>query len=167
MGTYQVKWLISGVLILLWSGCATISTERTQLSSEIATVNEPMLPYDGPKSAVQIIRFGIPEEIVTKYPELGDKRVGWGLYNRLIDGFYDTQRFEFVEEKASIQQRILDNWALTQAGIYVEEEPLDAEGLTAPDYLIYAEVFDFSVSYSEVLVGIAMEKTSSRSGAAR
>ena len=39
---------------------------------------------------------------MVKYPELADKRVGWGLSNRIVEGFYDTRRFEFVEEKEAI-----------------------------------------------------------------
>jgi curli production assembly/transport component CsgG len=138
--------------------CAAVHTERLKESYETADTSKPFPLYNGPKSRVQIIRFGIPQDIISKYPELADKRVGWGLYNRLIDGFYDTNRFEFVEEKKEIQKRILDQWVLSQKGIIIEEEQIESEGLSAPQYLIYAEVYDFSVSYSEILIGIAMEK---------
>lgn len=139
--------------------CATVSTERVQVNSETADLTAPFPPYDGPKSRVQVVRFGIPEDIAGKYSELADKRVGWGLSNRMVEGFYDTGRFEFVEEKETILNRIVDQWKLTQAGIYAEEQPLEAGGLKAPQYLVYAEVYEFSVSHSEVLVGVAMEKS--------
>jgi curli biogenesis system outer membrane secretion channel CsgG len=139
--------------------CATVSTERVQADYETADLTKPFPRYDGPKSRVQVVRFGIPEDLVKKYPELTEKRVGWGLSNRIVEGFFDTGRFEFVEEKETILNRIVEQWKLSQAGIYAEEKPIDAGGLTAPQYLVYAEVYDFAVSYSEVLVGVAMEKT--------
>jgi curli biogenesis system outer membrane secretion channel CsgG len=139
--------------------CATVSTERVQEDYETADLTKPLPPYSGPKSRIQVVRFGIPEDVVSKYPELVEKRVGWGLSNRIVEGFYDTGRFEFVEEKETILNRIVEQWKLTQAGIYAEEKPFEAGGLKSPHYLVYAEVYDFSVSYSEVLAGLAMEKT--------
>lgn len=147
------SWLI----FLLLPACATVSTERVTSDYEKADLAEPFPPYDGPKIPVQIIRFGIPEEIITKYPELADKRIGWGLSNRIIEGFYDTNRFEYVEEKAAILKRIQDQWSLAEAGVYFEEEPQTNPGLKQPKYLIYAEVYEFSVTHSEILVGIATE----------
>ncbi|MFC2089035.1 CsgG/HfaB family protein, partial [Calditrichota bacterium] len=149
--------LITLLLIPLFLiSCASVSTERAHLDYEKNTSIDSFPPYNGPKSRIQVLRFGIPNEILNRYPELADKRVGWGLYNRIIEGFYDTNRFEFLEEKEEVQKRILEQWALSQSGIYIEEQPL--EGLKAPTYLVYAEVYDFSVSHSEVLVGIATEK---------
>jgi curli biogenesis system outer membrane secretion channel CsgG len=41
----------------------------------------------------------------------------------------------------------------------VEEQRIDEKsGLSLPQYLVYAEVFDFSVSTSEKIVGVAMQK---------
>ena len=42
------------------------------------------------------------------YPELKSQCVGWGLYNRPVDGLYDTGRFELLEEKAGLQARIFE-----------------------------------------------------------
>ena len=50
---------------------------------------------------------------MVKYPELADKRVGWDLSNRIVEGFYDTRRFEVVEEKEANLKRMLDQWNLT------------------------------------------------------
>ena len=140
------------------SSCAKVSTERSSPSYESDAAAQPLTPYEGPKVPVKIVRFGIPEEIVSKYPELADKRVGWGLSNRLVEGFYDTERFEFVEEKEAILKRIVGEWKLSQTGIYSEDEHPEIGVLKPPEYLIYAEVYDFSVSHSEVLIGIAMEQ---------
>jgi len=148
--------ICAGVMFVLAS-CATVSTERVRADYETADVIQPFPPYEGPKIPIQVVRFGIPEGIVAKYPELADKRVGWGLSNRIVEGFYNTHRFEFIEEKESIIKRMLDQWSLTEAGIYYNGEKDVPEGLKAPEYLIYAEVYEFSVSHSEVLVGVAAE----------
>ncbi len=153
-----MKILISAIFLLVFSlSCATVSTERVTTDFEKANLDEPFPPYDGPKIAVQVIRFGIPEAIVSMYPELADKRIGWGLSNRIIEGFYDTHRFEYIEDKDAILKRIQDQWSLAEAGVYFEESPSNNPGLKPPKYLIYAEVYEFSVTHSEVLVGLVAE----------
>jgi curli biogenesis system outer membrane secretion channel CsgG len=147
--------------IALFSSCAHVSTEKSSAVLEGKAVRDKAFPpYSGEKKRVQIIRFGVPKEISGQYPELAEKRIGWGLYNTLIDELYDTKRFEFIEEKEAIRDRIMQNWALSQSGIAVEEQQIDEKrGLSLPQYLIYAEVFEFSVNTSETIVGVAMQKT--------
>lgn len=157
----NLKWA-KAIMIFLAScfiACATVSTERTRSDFEKDEAIKPYPPYSGAKTRVQIVRFGIPDDIVKKYPELARKRIGFGLSNRLIEGFYDCGRFEFVEEKRTMLEHILEQWKLSQSGIYAEEEPIPIGGLKAPQFLIYAEVYDFSVSYSEVVRGVAVQKT--------
>lgn len=150
--------LIASIMI---SSCAHVSTEKSSAVLEGKAVQDQAYPpYSGEKKRVQIIRFGVPKEISDQYPELAEKRIGWGLYNTVIDEFYDTKRFEFIEEKESIRDRIMQNWALSQSGIAVEEQQIDQKrGLSLPQYLVYAEVFEFSVNTSETIVGVAMQKT--------
>jgi len=77
----------------------------------------------------------------------------------VIDELYDTKRFEFIEEKDAIRDRIMKNWALSQSGIVVEEQKIDeSRGISLPQYLVYAEVFEFSVSTKETVVGVAAQK---------
>jgi curli biogenesis system outer membrane secretion channel CsgG len=156
----RYKMVITGVVVALLASCASVSTEKAAaVRADNAVRDEPFPPYGGPKQRVQILRFGVPQEIADRYPELAEKRVGWGLYNTVIDELYATGRFEFVEEKASIRERIMQNWALSQSGLVVEEQQIDeSSGMALPNYLVYAEVFDFSVSTSEKIVGIASEK---------
>lgn len=146
------------LVALVITACATVSTERTRAAYEVADEKEPFPPFDGPVIPIQVVQFGIPGDIVTRYPELADKRIGWGLSNRLVETFYDARRFEFVEEKQAILNRIMDQWSLSETGIYFEDQPVgERPGLKAPQYLVYAEVYEFSVSHSEVLVGLAAE----------
>jgi len=144
----------------LLSSCASVSTEKSAAAKEGAAVKDTPYPaYTGEKKRVQILRFGVPKEVTDQYPELAEKRIGWGLYNTLIDELYDTKQFEFIEEKDAIRDKIMQNWALSQSGIAVEEQQIDAtSGLALPQYLVYAEVFDFSVSTKETIVGVAAQK---------
>jgi curli biogenesis system outer membrane secretion channel CsgG len=146
--------------ILFLFSCTSVSTEKSAAALAGNEVkDEPFPPYSGTKKRVQILRFGVPSEIAAQYPELAEKRIGWGLYNTVLEQLDESGRFEFVEEKAAIRDRIMQNWALSQSGIVVEEQQIDeSRGMALPEYLVYAEVFDFSVSTSEKIVGVAMEK---------
>lgn len=145
----------------LLASCATVSTERAPERFETADLSRPYPRYDGPKTRIQVVRFGIPEDIARRYEELADKRVGFGLSNRLVENFFDTGRFEFVEEKAEMIERMTEQWVLREGGIYAEDEPHEgADALLAPEYLVYAEVYDFAVSRAETIRGVATDKES-------
>ncbi|MBN1129848.1 MAG: hypothetical protein JXA71_12725 [Chitinispirillaceae bacterium] len=148
------------VASMLLSFCATVATEKSTAARQGKAVqDEPYPAYSGEKKRVQIIRFGVPAEITAQYPELAEKRVGWGLYNTVIEELDASGRFTFVEEKAAIRERIMEQWALSQSGIVVEEQQIDeSSGLSLPQYLVYAELFDFSVRTGETIVGVAMRK---------
>lgn len=141
------------LLILVASaltGCASVSVESDITRPE--QIDEVRLPeYTGPRKRVQVIRFGVPPEIAEQYPELAEKRVGWGLCNRIVETLYASGRFEFLEEKADVVKQMVEKWKLSQAGIYTEDTPVEAGLLRAPEYLIYAEVFDFAVGKREDL----------------
>jgi curli biogenesis system outer membrane secretion channel CsgG len=158
--TFANGVLACGIISLACLSCATVSTEQSAAALQGKKVeNEAFPPYAGEKKRVQIIRFGVPQEVTSQYPELAEKRIGWGLYNTIIDEFGDSKRFEFIEEKEGMRDRIMQNWALSQSGIVVEEQQVDQKrGLSLPQYLVYAEVFDFSVRTSETVIGIAMQK---------
>jgi curli biogenesis system outer membrane secretion channel CsgG len=157
---FGISTAISALLLI---SCATVSTEKSTAAKQGKAVQDEQYPsYAGEKNRVQIIRFGVPPEITAQYPELAEKRIGWGLYNTVIEEFDASGRFTFIEEKKAIQDRIMQNWALSQSGIVVEEQQIDASrGLSLPQYLVYAEVFDFSVRTSEKIVGVAMHKENS------
>jgi curli biogenesis system outer membrane secretion channel CsgG len=161
MGSILKSTVMSIPLVALFIlSCATVSTEKSTAAKQGKAVQDEQYPaYSGEKKRVQIIRFGVPPEITAQYPELAEKRIGWGLYNTVIEEFDASGRFTFIEEKKAIQDRIMQNWALSQSGIVVEEQQIDeSRGLSLPQYLVYAEVFDFSVRTSEKIVGVAMHK---------
>ena len=137
------KLSIGSLLVSLFlSSCASVETPGAQ--SKIEATKDPVIypKYRGDRQRPQVLKYGISDDIAKKYPDLADKRIGWGLYNRLLDELYATGRFDFVEEKSDIQSRILNNWAISESGAGIEESPED-RGLQTPDFLIYAEVFEF------------------------
>jgi hypothetical protein len=161
VGSIQTSVVVfTSAITAFFLSCATVSTEKSTAAKQGMAVQDEQYPsWSGEKKRAQIIRFGVPPEITAQYPELADKRIGWGLYNTVIEEFDAANRFQFIEEKKAIQDRIMQNWALSQSGIVVEEQQIDEKsGLSLPQYLVYAEVFDFSVSTSEKIVGVAMHK---------
>ena len=146
------------VAIALAAGCATVSTQRSAYDRPRKAGDFSFPAYNGPKKRIQVVRFGVPAEIAKKYPELADKRVGWGLCNRIVEGFWETSMFEYIEEKEGILDKMVEQWEISGAGIVTEETVVEPGNLRAPEYLVYAEVFDFGVSHSETLVGVAVKE---------
>ena len=60
--------------------------------------------YDGEPEGIQMINIKVPQEVVNMYPELREKRVGFGMTNRIIEALEEAGRFYFVEEKDEIKQ---------------------------------------------------------------
>jgi curli biogenesis system outer membrane secretion channel CsgG len=147
---------------LLLAGCASVKTEGVQgsVGSALGAIpsDAPYPAFAGTPLRVQVLKFSIPAEVAKGYPELGDKQVGWGLANRIVDEFFETGRFKFVEEKMEMQQKLIAQWALSESGIVAEDQKIASEGLSAPQQLVYAELTDFSVSQSEQVVGVSLEK---------
>lgn len=66
------------------------------------------LRYTGPKHKVQVVQISIPTDDIKRYPELAEKRVGFGLSNILVETLFDTGRFTFLEEKEQILKRLVE-----------------------------------------------------------
>lgn len=153
-------------LVLLLSvvlcSCASVKTEgiRNSAGNISAQSEEPLTypPYEGEAIRVQVVQFRIAPEVLALYPQLADKQVGLGLSGRVVDELYETKRFALVEGKEEIQQKVIKQWVMSQSGIVSENQQVSNEGLSAPEYLVYVELIDFSVSKSEQVVGIALEK---------
>jgi curli biogenesis system outer membrane secretion channel CsgG len=111
------------------------------VASDTESVGFP--PYRGPKRNIQVVQINIPADGLKHYPELGEKRVGFGLSNILVESLFDTGRFTFLEDKEQILRRLVELWELTEDGILVKNPVAPATTLQAPDFLVYAQVFDF------------------------
>ena len=136
----RARLLFIGGIVCVIAGlisCGTVSTER---GSEYRSEEAGFLPYDGPKEKVQIVELSIPEEIVAQYPELQERRIGWGMYNRIIEGLFDSGRFELLEEKTELQKKILEQWEFSESGLAAKDQVIEGAGFDIARYLIYAEV---------------------------
>jgi curli biogenesis system outer membrane secretion channel CsgG len=129
--------------LLAW-GCAASEGPHGMAhtaSPQVESVRFP--PYRGPKHTVQVVQINIPADDIKHYPELGEKRVGFGLSNIVVETLFDTGRFTFLEDKEQLLRRLVELWELTEDGILVKNPAAPNTALQAPDFLVYAQVFDF------------------------
>src|SRR4030095_14221015 len=102
----------------------------------------------------------IPAEDVKRYPELAEKRVGFGLSSILVETLFDSGRFAFLEEKEQLLKRLVELWELTEDGILVKNPTAKETDLQAPEFLMYAEVFDFVACSPLEQLGATQKKLS-------
>jgi curli biogenesis system outer membrane secretion channel CsgG len=132
-------------LLVFLGGCATSSGPHGASSAVPPDTATPVRfpPYEGRKRKVQVVQIRIPLEDAKRYPELAEKRVGFGLSNILVDTLFDTGRFVLLEEKGEILKRLVEQWELTEDGILARDPAAQKTNLQAAEFLVYAEVFDF------------------------
>jgi len=142
------------VSLLFVGGMATsckssIGVQQYQADFEKAEPLNSMPIYTGERQVVQLSKLNVNKELWEMFPELRDKRVGLGVSNRIIENFEMTQRFTYAEEKEAIQNQMLDAWETELNGLGDGTTELKMEGITLPKYIVYAEIYDFAVSYGE------------------
>ena len=106
--------------------------------------------YDGDMLPVALLSVGISDELYEMYPELRDGRVGLGLTNIVIEYLDWTNRFEFVEEKSAIKDRMKSQWVASRKGVS-ENQVYGMGKIKLAEYFVTIEIYDFSVSEDEVL----------------
>lgn len=106
--------------------------------------------YDGDMLPVALLNVGISDELYEMYPELRDGRVGLGLTNIVIEYLDWTNRFEFVEEKSEIKDRMKSQWVASRKGVS-ENQVYGMGKIKLAEYFVTIEIYDFSVSEDEVL----------------
>jgi hypothetical protein len=156
-----LEWTVAPLMLIL-TACALVfvGTFATSCSSSVGVVQyqadfekaEPLNtipPFTGEKQIVQLSKLNVNKELWEMFPELRDKRVGLGVSNRIIENFEMTQRFKYAEEKEAIQNQMLDAWEAELTGMGNGETQLKMEGIALPKYIVYAEIYDFAVSYGE------------------
>ena len=108
-------------VFLLVAGCSSsVLVEDFQAGFE-----EQKSIYDvdyntGERTPIQLANLSVTKEIIDQYPELGDKRVGLGLTNRILENFEETGFFRYTEEKEDILNQMIDKWELSDAGLATE-----------------------------------------------
>lgn len=127
--------------LLLWGCASTVGPHSTPSAGITSPVTFP--PYSGPKRKIQVVQINIPVADIQRYPELAEKRIGFGLSSILVETLFDTGRFTFLEEQEEMLKRLVEQWELTADGILVKDPSAQETALQAADFLVYAKVFDF------------------------
>ena len=136
--------------------CATTSLEaqsgKSKVQSKIASYEaektlDDIKWYDGEPEGIQMINIKIPQEMVNMYPELREKRVGFGMTNRIIEALEEAGRFYFVEEKDEVINKMVKEWERSVSGLL--EEELNVGTFATTKWFAYAEIYDFAVSNQE------------------
>jgi curli biogenesis system outer membrane secretion channel CsgG len=151
------------VLLIGWLawGCAASEGPHSlaqPTAPEGETVKFP--PYRGPKHTIWGFQIKIPADDIQRYPELGEKRVGFGLSSILVETLFDTGRFAFLEDKEQILRRLVELWEMTGDGILVKNGVAPDTALQAPDFLVYAEIFDFVACSLVERIGLVHKQVS-------
>ena len=151
-----MKHILSLLLTMFLLGCATSSVEaqsgKTKVQSKIASYEaektlDDIKWFDGEPEGIQLIQISINENILNAYPELRDKRVGFGMTNRIIEVLEEAGRFYFVEEKDEVINKMVQEWERSVSGLL--EEELNVGKFATTKWFAYAEVYDFAVSNQE------------------
>jgi curli biogenesis system outer membrane secretion channel CsgG len=131
------------ISFMLWGCATTIGPHGSAPSTLQEEEHVSFPPYQGPKRRIQVVQISISADDVKRYPELAEKRVGFGLSSILVETLFDTGRFTFLEEKEPLLKRLVELWELSEDGILVQNPAAQETALQAPEFLVYAEVFDF------------------------
>lgn len=121
-------------------------TAEFEKQASVYTIPE----YMGEPVPVAILSIGVNEEVLAQYPELGDYRVGLGLANITVAFMEETFRFDFVETKDEIKNRMVTQYKASLKGITSEKIELKGN-IVAAKYFGYIEVYDFSISEDETI----------------
>ena len=151
-----MKHILSLFTLVFLLGCATSNVEaqsaKTKVQSKIASYEaektlDDIKWFDGEPEGIQLIQIKVSENILNAYPELRDKRVGFGMTNRIIEVLEEAGRFYFVEEKDEVINKMVQEWERSVSGLL--EEELNVGKFATTKWFAYAEIYDFAVSNQE------------------
>ena len=144
--------LVLGLLFttLGYSQIGEIKAEEYVAEFEKKKSIDDVSDYDGDMLPVALLSVGISDDLYEMYPELRDGRVGLGLTNIVIEYLDWTNRFEFVEEKSEIKDRMKSQWVASRKGVS-ENQVYGMGKIKLAEYFVTIEIYDFSVSEDEVL----------------
>ena len=126
------------------------TTEDYQAGFESQASIYSIPEYNGDPVPVALLNIGVTEDVLNQYPELRDNRVGLGLTNITVAFLDETFRFEFVETRDEIKDRMVTQYNASQKGFTSND--IDIKGkITLAKYFVYVEVYDYSVSEDETI----------------
>ena len=126
------------------------TTENYQAEFERQASLYSIPEYFGDPVPVALLNVGLTDDILLQYPELGDYRVGLGLTNITVAFLDETFRFEFVETKEEIKDRMVLQFKASQKGFTANEIEIRGK-ITLARYFAYVEIYDFSISEDETI----------------
>ena len=137
-------WSIVGQTI----GKTTTESYTAGFESQASVYEIP--EYFGEPVPVAILSIGVNQEVLDQYPELGDYRVGLGLSNITVAFMDETFRFEFVETRDEIKDRMIKQYKASKNGL--SANVINPVGkIVLAKYFGYIEVYDFSISEDETI----------------
>mgnify|MGYP001279161071 FL=1 len=106
--------------------------------------------YWGETIPIALINISASDVVYEMWPDLKDARIGLGVTNMVIEYLDWTNRFEFVEEKDEIKDRMKTQWVASRKGVS-QNEVYGVGKIMLAKYFVTIEIYDFSVSEDEVL----------------
>ena len=126
------------------------TTEDYQAGFESQASIYSIPEYDGDPVPVALLNIGVTEDVLNQYPELRDNRVGLGLTNITVAFLDETFRFEFVETRDEIKDRMVTQYKAAMKGFTANDINIKGN-ITLAKYFVYVEVYDYSVSEDETI----------------
>ena len=128
----------------------SIKSETYQAEFEKKKSIDDVSDYDGPMIPIALINISASDVVYEMWPELKDARIGLGVTNMVIEYLDWTNRFEFVEEKSEIKDRMKTQWVASRKGVS-ENQVYGLGKIKLANYFVTIEIYDFSVSEDEVI----------------
>jgi hypothetical protein len=135
---------------ILYKTIGKTTTEDYQAEFEKRASIYSIPEYNGDPIPVALLNIGVTEDVLSMYPELRDYRVGLGLTNITVAFLDETFRFEFVETRDEIKDRMVNQYKASQKGFTANDVNIMGK-ITLAKYFIYIEVYDFSISEDETI----------------
>ena len=128
----------------------TIKSETYQADFEKRKSIDDVSDYWGDMIPIALLKISASDEVYEMWPELKDARIGLGVTNMVIEYLDWTNRFQFVEEKNDIKERMKTQWKASKVGVS-ENEVYGFGKIKLAEYFVTIEIYDFSVSEDEVI----------------
>ena len=127
-----------------------IKSETYQAEFEKKKSIDDVSDYWGETIPIALINISASDVVYEMWPDLKDARIGLGVTNMVIEYLDWTNRFEFVEEKDEIKDRMKTQWVASRKGVS-QNEVYGVGKIMLAKYFVTIEIYDFSVSEDEVL----------------
>ena len=145
---FLLSFLFSFITVGQTIGKTTTESYTAGFESQASVYEIP--EYNGEPVPVAILSIGVNQEVLDQYPELGDYRVGLGLSNITVAFMDETFRFEFVETRDEIKDRMIKQYKASKNGL--SANVINPVGkIVLAKYFGYIEVYDFSISEDETI----------------